>query len=255
MKEAKIARLREQLISEAIEQMSKPRAFVEVTHMKEADDLLNDIEGCPHAFVVACIMDRQMGAERAWRIPYELGQRLGSFRFLDLAKLPMQVLEEAMLHPQPLHRFPSLMSKNLHSAIRHIERQYGGDASEIWTEQPSSATIVRRFLEFDGVGQKIATMAANTLVRDFRIPVSDRYSIDVSVDIQVRRVFSRMGFVPEGASADYIIYRARELHPEYPGIFDLLLWKLGRTVCRPRIPACEGCHWSDLCAYAGEVKP
>ena len=93
-------------------------------------------------------------------------------------------------------------------------------------------------------------MAANILVRDLRIEVSDRYSIDVSVDVHVRRVLSRMGFVPKGESDEYITYRAREMYPEYPGVFDLVLWDLGRTQCRPQNPACTSCEWAAQCAYA-----
>lgn len=254
MRETQITLLCDRLIAEAIKQISKPRTFVEFVGMPEADKLLNDIDSYPHAFVIACIMDRQMKAERAWRIPYDLMERIGSFRFSDLAKLSPQELEKVMMQPEPLHRFPSQMSKFLYAAIRRIEDWYHGDASAIWANRPSSAAIVLRFLEFDGVGRKIATMAANCLVREFRIPVSDCYSIDISVDIQVRRVFARMGFVPEDAPEDYIIYRARELHPEYPGIFDLVLWELGRAVCQPRNPACKECRWSDLCKYAGDSK-
>lgn len=253
MRETQIGRLRERLILEASERMSKPRTFVQFAGMREADEMLNDVDGYPHAFVVACIMDRQMKAERVWRIPYDLKHRLGSFRFSDLANLSLHELEKAMKHPTPLHRFPDTMARNVHSAVRRIASQYQCDASAIWADSPSSATIVRRFLEFAGVGQKIATMAANILVRDLRVPVSDRYSIDISVDVQVRRVFSRMGFVPDDASEEYIAYRARELHPEYPGIFDLILWELGRTVCRSKQPVCDKCHWCDLCAYAAKV--
>ena len=155
-----------------------------------------------------------------------------------------------MRQPTPLHRFPNEMSKNLLDAIYRIKNEYGADAGVIWRGSPSSSTIVRRFLEFRGVGQKIATMAANILVRDFRIKVSDRYSIDISVDVQVTRVFARMGFVPNNSSVAYVIFRARELHPEYPGIFDFCLWELGRTVCRPTQPACDKCSYAHLCAFA-----
>ncbi|MEW6032246.1 MAG: iron-sulfur cluster loop [Bacillota bacterium] len=250
MTQARLTQLCDRLIREAYDRLARPRTFMKFTGVKEADVILNDIEGHPHAFVIACIMDRQIRAEKAWSIPYKLKQRLGFFDFSRLASLSPDELEQAMLQPEPLHHYPTLMSKYLYAAIRRIQHEFHGNAAAIWAGRPSSATIVRRFLEFDGVGQKIATMAANSLVRDFRIEVSDRYSIDISVDVQVRRVFSRMGFVPENANVDYIIYRARELHPEYPGIFDLVLWELGRTVCRPKQPACEQCSWAQLCAYA-----
>lgn len=246
-------RLCEQLIVEGRERLSQPRSFVQFTRVPEADEMLNNLEEYPHAFVIACVMDRQMAAEKAWCIPYHLKEIIGCFHFSALSTLSESDLKRIMSGPPALHRFPEMMARNLRSAIRRIEVDYGGNAAMIWTGKPSSATIVRRFLEFDGVGQKIATMAANTLVRDFRIPVSDRYSIDISVDVQVRRVFARMGFVSENAPAELIIYRARELHPEYPGIFDLTLWELGRTVCLPTRPRCEKCRWSELCAYAEEV--
>ncbi len=60
----------------------------------------------------------------------------------------------------------------------------------------------------------------------------------------------RMGLVPEGASDEYITYRAREMYPEYPGVFDLVLWDLGRAACRPENPVCARCEWAAQCAYA-----
>jgi len=246
--------LRDRLVREGEERLHQPRRFIDFTGHRGADELLNDIDTYPHTFVFACIMDRQIKAEKAWRAPYELKCRLGFFDFPSLARLSLEELERAMREPEPLHRFPTMMAENLYSAIRRIEHEFHGDATAIWAGRPSSAAVVRRFFEFDGVGQKIATMAANTLVRDFRIEVSDCYSIDISVDVQIKRVFSRMGFVPRNASTEYIIYRARELHPEYPGIFDLVLWELGRTLCRPNQPVCEECSWSQLCAHGNEER-
>ena len=39
---------------------------------EEANAMLNDLEKYPHAYVLACLMDRQIKAERAWTIPYEI---------------------------------------------------------------------------------------------------------------------------------------------------------------------------------------
>lgn len=47
-----------------------------------------------------------------------------------------------------------------------------------------------------------------------------------------------------------MIYIARELNPDFPGIFDLALWDLGRTLCRPAKPRCPECRLSELCTYA-----
>ena len=108
--------------------------------------------------------------------------------------------------------------------------------------------MVYRFLEFNGVGIKIATMATNIQARQYKVPFSDNYSIDVSPDVHVRRVMYRMGLVEKKASNDKIIYKARELCPEFPGIIDYSLWQLGRTTCKAGSVDCENCLVKKECA-------
>jgi endonuclease III len=146
-----------------------------------------------------------------------------------------------------LHRFNEIMGKNFYLATRKIHNNYQDDASNIWKGNPRSATIVRRFLEFNGVGIKIATMAANILARDFKIPMKDYINIDISPDVHVKRVFKRLGFISENMSNDELIYCARELNPMYPGIFDLSCWEIGRSWCRPNKTICEECYLNDYC--------
>jgi len=170
------------------------RSHVEFSKNSDADALLNDLENYPHAFVLACIMDRQMKAERAWLIPYLVGQAVGGFSFERLQAVSARDIRKVFME-QRLHRFPELMSRNFHAAIGHIRNSYGGDAGRIWRDSPSSAKVVFRFLQFKGVGTKIATMATNILARRFTIPFADYYSVDVSADVHVRRVFRRLGLV------------------------------------------------------------
>jgi endonuclease-3 len=140
------------------------------------------------------------------------------------------------------------MAKVFYSAINRIVSDYDGDASKIWAGSPSSASVVYRFLQFDGVGMKIATMAANILARDYKIPFSDYYSIDISPDVHILRVLRRSGLVDKDANIDSIIYKARELCPEFPGIIDSPCWEIGRTWCRPQNPNCEECIIRSECS-------
>jgi len=82
------------------------------------------------------------------------------------------------------------------------------------------------------------------------VRMADHYSIDVSADVHVRRVFSRLGLCEEGADVNQVVYKARALYPEFPGIFDLPCWDIGRNWCRPRKPKCKECYMSDLCPSA-----
>ncbi len=225
---------------------AKP-GHVAFTKDSATDSLLNDLDGHPHAFVLACIMDRQIKAERAWMIPYLIFRKLGGFAFSRLRELSLDDVRELLTKPEPLHRFPEEMSRNFHSAIAHIAKAYAGDASRIWRDNPSSAEVVLRFLRFRGVGPKIATMATNILARDFNIPLADYYSVDVSADVHVRRVFTRLGLVGEAAGLEEVIYCARALNPSFPGLLDFPAWEIGRTWCRPTDPHCAECYMHHVC--------
>lgn len=220
---------------------------VPFTDLPEANTLVNDLQGYPHAFVLACIMDRQIDAKRAWEIPHRLRLRLGTFDSEKLAALSRARVQRAMAKPTPLHRFPAKMAECLHSALQRISTQYDGDASRIWQDRPSSAAVVRRFLAFEGVGPKIATMATNILAREFRVPMSDYYSIDISVDVHVRRVFTRLQLVQPRASPEELIYTARAIEPTFPGLLDLPAWEIGKTWCRPAKPRCGECYMRSVC--------
>jgi len=228
----------------------RKRERVRLTGDPGVDDFLNDIDGHPYAFVLGCIMDRRVKFERAWLIPYEIRERTGARTFRDLAGLQFAAIKKAMSRPTVLHPYANVMAENFFAAVRRIDEEYGGDASRIWSGRPPSAAIVRRFLEFKGAGPKIATMAANILVRDFKIPVQDKFSIDISVDTHVRRVFKRLALVPEDATDEQINYRARELNPRYPGVFDLSVFEIGRQWCHKRKPDCSPCPLRDCCPTA-----
>jgi endonuclease-3 len=241
--------LRDRLVAEGEAALAAPQRFVPFTHDPDADTLLNDLAGTPQAFVFACLVDRQFTAERAWMVPAIIRDRW-SLDLADLEPLTENDWIRLMREPSPAHRHPETMARVLHRATQRLISHYYGDASRIWADEPSSATIVRRFLEFYGAGPKIATMAANILVREFHIPLSDYRYIDISADTQVKRVMARLGFVEQGFDEDVVIYTARELNPDFPGVFDVALWELGRTVCRPTKPACPQCRLNSLCAYA-----
>lgn len=214
---------------------------------EEANKLVNDLAGYPHAFVLACIMDRQIKAEIAWMIPYRIKTIIGGFSIEKLAKISLQEYKQIFTE-NSLHRFYGRMADAFYNAVQDIVNYYNGDVSQIWTGNPSSATVVYKFLQFKGVGVKIATMAANILARQFKIPFSDYYSIDISPDVHIRRVMSRMGLVPKGAPDESIIYKARELYPDFPGIIDFSMWEIGRNWCfANKKPNCENCVARDSC--------
>ena len=239
------------ILKRIVEYGEKMKKLPFVLDHQAANKLICDLDHYPHAFVIGCIVDRRIPAERAWSVPYYLSQRIGGFEFGSLRELSLDEVREHMNHPSKLHPL-NRMSDFVYAAIQRIADKYQGDAGTIWGDHPSSARLVYRFLQFKGIGPKIATMAANILVRDFGVVVRDKYSLDISPDRHVRRVFRRLELVPEDepVSADQIIYRARDLHPKYPGLLDLPAWQIGREWCKPKNPRCNECFMKGICPTA-----
>jgi hypothetical protein len=226
----------QRLIDEGQRRWRTPRKLVdfETGTDGEAEKLLNDIEGSPHFFVLACVMDRQQLAGRAWAIPYYVGKAVGSFGFDAFERVSLdhtkQLFQRNPETGRAMHRYPGKMAECFFQAVRKIAVDYNRDAGSIWKGNPKAALVIRRFLEFEGVGVKIATMAANILVRDFKVPMLDLSSIDISPDRQVLKYFIDQGLLRSQAERGELIYLARELHPDYPGILDIAAWEGGRAM-------------------------
>ena len=241
--------IRDRLLEHGQALFRAPKQVIQFTGVPNADALLNDLTRHPHAFVLACIMDRQVKAERAWLIPYRISEKLPDFSMAVLRRLSRDEVND-LFRQEHLHRFADRMSGVFHAGVQRIGEQYAGHAARIWAGEPPSAEVVYRFLEFDGVGPKIGNMAANILAREFKVPFADYFSIDISADVHVRRVFSRLGLCGADVSVEQVIYKARALHPDFPGMMDLPCWEIGRKWCKSRAPECGGCYMRDLCATA-----
>ena len=213
----------------------------------DADKLMNDLDNYPHAFVLGCIMDRQIKAENAWMIPYKVSRLIGGFEISRLVSMSEQDVLTLFTTNQ-LHWMKNPMAHNFYSAVQRIHTDYNDNAANIWNNNPNSAAVVRRLMEFDGVGIKIASMAANILARELKVPMKDYINIDISPDTHIQRVFKRTGLWRKGGSLEEIIYSAREYNPTYPGVFDMSCWEIGRNWCKPNNnPDCEGCYLNSHC--------
>ncbi len=238
------------LVRRGLDKYKAAPYFVEFTGNAEADELINDLQKYPHAFVMACVANRQIKGKLDWTVPFRLSQRLAHFDFKHLCALTLKDVETLTKKPEPLEGFTSEVCEILYRAVCHISSRYEGDAARIWSDRPPSGELVYRFLEFRGMGHKLANRAANILARQFRIPLNDYYSIDISPDGPVKRVFTRLGLVPKDSPAEHFMFKARSLHPQFPGVLNLPGWEIGSSWCTLRNPSCQECYMNDLCPSA-----
>ena len=240
-------RIIDTLIDFGLEFQKCPREKIPLSMNSDSDNYLNDLDTYPHFFVLGCVMDRQVKAWRAWIIPYKISQTVGGTTFSDFLSLDLSKTIK-IFNNQSLHRMPTKMANCFYDAIQKIHEEYSDNAANIWKRgNPSSREVIDRFAQFNGVGQKISTMATNILVREFKVPLRDISAIDISVDIQIDRVFKRLGIVSRDASKEKIIQTARVLYPQYPGVFDSVCWEIGEAWCKPEHQQCEKCFMDEYC--------
>lgn len=227
---------------------AEPIEQLTFTKKDEIDKQLRDINHKPYLFVLACVMDRQVKAELAWSIPYKVCEQFNADTFEKIKAIPKEEIVR-FFKEKNMHRFDETMGQNFYDAVQRIATHYNGDASLIWANMPSSATVVYRFLCFKGVGIKIATMAANLLTRCYKVKFSDMSAIDISPDVQVCRILYRLGLT-ESENPTAAIYKAKEINPSFPGLIDSVCWEYGRKFCHPRQPECQNCPFNEVCNYA-----
>jgi len=212
------------------------------TDLPEADAL---IKRSPEAFLLAVLFTQGVPAERAWAGPYLLEQRLGH---LDLERLASEraSVDEAVCRTPALHRFKHTMAGWISDAAERLLRDWGGDASAIWSDTPSALVLTERLSAFRGVGRKKAAMTVELLARHFGVAIEGLERGTVAYDVQVRRVFLRTGLVDRD-TPDSIAQAAARACPEAPGSLDLPTWLVGRQWCHPHRPLCDECRLGAVC--------
>ena len=236
------------LVRSGSEALRGSRGAIKFSPKPRVNEVLNNIEAHPHLFVLGIQMDRGIESALAWEVAFRVVEELGlkSYEFADMRKPTLEELVQAFIGAG-LHRYPAKMARIFHNTLEHIEADYDGDAGRIWNDKPSSATLIKRFLQFDGMGVRMAAKAANSLYRDFKTSLSDASSLDVTPEYPVRRIFQRTGFISRHSSDEELIYLARELHLKYPGVFDKPCHDLVHQVCWSEHPNCKECPLNRGC--------
>jgi len=208
----------------------------------EADRLAHEDD---FAFLLAVIFDQGVRAERAWRAPLDLRDRLG---YLDPARIVAKPEEvaAAIRRPRALHRFVNTVPRWVVSAADRVLSEYDGDAGNIWRGSPTAVQVRDRLDAFPGISQKKAAMTVMLLWRNRDVPIDGMDGCDVAVDIHLRRVFLRTGLA-ERDEPSHLIRIARDLYPTLPGALDPPAWAIGREWCHASVPECPECRLTDVC--------
>lgn len=138
-------------------------------------------------------------------------------------------------------------SRRIHQILQQLKGQRGDlSLDHVCDMEPDEAE--EYLLSFKGVGPKTAAIVL-------------LFECDMAffpVDTHIHRVTGRLGWIPEGASAEKAYEILTDaIPPELHYRLHLNLVKHGRETCHPSKPECHPCPISRFCeAYKhGEVEP
>jgi endonuclease-3 len=133
----------------------------------------------------------------------------------------------------------------IQNVLRRIDAERGALNIDFLADMPLDEAKAW-LMALDGVGPKTAAIV---LCFAFARPA-------FPVDTHVHRVGMRIGFLPQGISADKAHPVMEQIvPPEDHYAFHLNLIRLGREICQARRPRCEACPLTEYCDYFQAARP
>jgi uncharacterized HhH-GPD family protein len=136
------------------------------TEDEEASRLLAED---PFALLVGFALDQQVTVQQAFLGPLRLKERLGTLRPRVVANAEL----EPLFREKPaIHRFPGSMAERVRDLAATVVREYGGDASRLWTEAEDGADLRRRISALPGFGEMKVKSLGAVLANRFDVAVA-----------------------------------------------------------------------------------
>jgi uncharacterized HhH-GPD family protein len=124
---------------------------------EEADRLL---VADPLALLIGFVLDQQVTVQKAFSGPLEIRRRAGTLDAAKLATMEPEAFAELFRQRPAIHRFPASMAAKVQALAAAVARDFGGEASRIWTEARDARDLEKRLLGLPGIGP----MKAKTLL-------------------------------------------------------------------------------------------
>jgi uncharacterized HhH-GPD family protein len=121
-----------------------------LTGDQTADALL---EADDNALLIGMILDQQVPMEKAFSGPLVIAQRMGGT--LDVAAIAASDEEEFVSlcsRPPAIHRFPGSMAKRVRQCCQVLVERYGGQAANVWADQPTGEAVKAALASLPGFG-------------------------------------------------------------------------------------------------------
>jgi uncharacterized HhH-GPD family protein len=122
-----------------------------ITGDAAADELLNT-NGT--ALLLGMLLDQQVPMEWAFAGPATLRDRLGHLDPAKIAAMDEDRFVSICCEKPAIHRFPASMGRRIHQVCNVLTAEYDGEASNLWNDVDSGATLLRRLKSLPGYGDE-----------------------------------------------------------------------------------------------------
>jgi uncharacterized HhH-GPD family protein len=123
----------------------------------------------PFALLVGFALDQQVTVQQAFLGPLRLKERLGTLEPQAVADADL----EPLFRQKPaIHRFPGSMAGRVRELAATVADEYGGDASQLWTEAADGADLRRRISALPGFGEMKVKSLGAVLAKRYGVPVA-----------------------------------------------------------------------------------
>jgi uncharacterized HhH-GPD family protein len=117
------------------------------------------------ALLAGMMLDQQYPMEHAFRGPYKVTQRFGSFDPRAIAAADPEEFKALCSVPPAVHRFPGSMAARLQEIARIVVDEYDGRADRLWSEATSGADLKKRLTALPGFGDQKARIFVALLAK------------------------------------------------------------------------------------------
>lgn len=125
-----------------------------ITGDPAADQLLGDDA---FALLTGMLLDQQVTMESAFAGPEKIRSRIGSLDPAAIAEYDPAGFVEIFKERPAVHRFPGSMAGRVQALAETVQRDWGGDAAAIWTQDdPDGPEVLRRLKGLPGFGEQKA---------------------------------------------------------------------------------------------------
>ena len=126
---------------------------LQIAQEPAADEVLSTD---PFALRTGMLLDQQFPMESAFAGPAKIKERFGSLDPAVIGSADPEEFADMCAVPPAVHRYPRSMAGRIQDLARHVQAEYAGDASRLWTDAEDGRELLRRLQALPGFGKQKA---------------------------------------------------------------------------------------------------